>query len=52
MQTNEAICEEGAEKKETDEEILENCVDFDEIPVLEHANTETNNDNKGMQRIK
>ncbi|XP_013649811.2 uncharacterized protein LOC106354430 isoform X2 [Brassica napus] len=51
LQTNEAICEEGAEKKETDEEILENCVDFDEIPVLEHANTETNNDNKELKDI-
>ncbi|KAG5408596.1 hypothetical protein BRARA_B00692 [Brassica rapa] len=51
LQANEAICEEGAEKKETDEEILENCVDFDEIPVLEHANTETNNDNKELKDI-
>ncbi|KAF8097895.1 hypothetical protein N665_0279s0025 [Sinapis alba] len=54
MQANEAVCEEGSKKNDNDQEIIDlaNCVDLDEIPVLEHANTETSNDNKGMQRIK
>ena len=44
--------------QETEKEIqgndpcLDHCVDLGEIPVLEHANTETNNDNKGMQQLK
>lgn len=55
LQTNEeAVCEEGSNKNDNDQETidLENCVDLDEIPVLEHANTETDNDHKGIQRIK
>ncbi|CAH8320174.1 unnamed protein product [Eruca vesicaria subsp. sativa] len=50
LQANETIGEEGSEKKENDQKIidLENCVDLDEILVLEHANTETNNENKEL----
>lgn len=48
MQANEAICEEGSKKNDNDQEII----DLGEIPVLEHASTETNNDNKGTQQLK
>ncbi|CAN6839804.1 unnamed protein product [Brassica oleracea] len=48
LQANEAICEEGSKKNDNDQEII----DLGEIPVLEHASTETNNDNKGTQQLK
>ncbi|CAF1706821.1 unnamed protein product [Brassica oleracea] len=53
LQANEAICEEGLKKNDTDQEIidLENCVDLDEFPVLEHANLETNNNDKEWKDI-
>ncbi|CAN6993077.1 unnamed protein product [Brassica oleracea var. botrytis] len=53
LQANEAICEEGLKTNDTDQEIidLENCVDLDEFPVLEHANLETNNNDKEWKDI-
>ncbi|KAH0937035.1 hypothetical protein HID58_004496 [Brassica napus] len=53
LQANEAICEEGLKKNDTDQEIidLENCGDLDEFPVLEHANLETNNNDKEWKDI-
>ncbi|KAF3536224.1 hypothetical protein F2Q69_00018927 [Brassica cretica] len=47
LQANEAICEEGSKKNDNDQEII----DLGEIPVLEHASTETNNDNKELKDI-
>lgn len=49
-----AISEEGSEKKDNNQETgdTEIYVDLVDDTVLEHANTETNNDNKGMQYIR
>lgn len=43
-----AMCEEEGLKKNDNISNIEVYVDLGDIPVLEHANTETNNDNKGM----
>lgn len=53
MLADKAISEEGSEKKDNNQETgdTEICVDLVDDTVLEHANTETNNDNKGMQYI-
>lgn len=51
-ETLHAICEEGPKKNDNDQEIedLEIYVDLD-IPVLESGNTETHNDDNGMQLL-
>ncbi|KAJ0232652.1 Uncharacterized protein HA466_0288910 [Hirschfeldia incana] len=53
LQTNEAVCEEGLKKNDNDQETteFENCFDLVEIPVFEHANTESNDDSKEWKDV-
>ncbi|CAH2072549.1 unnamed protein product [Thlaspi arvense] len=46
LQANKAICEDGLKKNDNDQEIGDLEVDVGDIPVLENANAETNNDDK------
>ncbi|CAH8358685.1 unnamed protein product [Eruca vesicaria subsp. sativa] len=54
LQADEAVSEEASKKHhDNDQEIQDEIyVDLGVIPVSEHANTETSNDNEGMQQIR
>ena len=51
LEADKAISEEGSKHNDNDQEIgdTEIYIDLGDILVSEHANTETNNDNEGMQ---
>lgn len=54
LEADKAISEEGSKQNDNDHEIgdTEIYIDLGDILFSEHANTETNNDNEGMQQIR